>query len=318
MFTLDSMHYKFLGVEKLVGSKKKVIKPQVRSYLDAREYLNAVLEWRRQGEPGFSCAAWATELGFNSRSFLRLILTGQRSMTAASVETFVKGLKLTGVDAAYFRKLVDFSQAATQAEREDLMLELGKQSRNLGHEVRDSFRFLASRFVPRLLILLSWPDIEQNPQILAQLLGVESEEIKEWLASLEQQGLIVKEGEKNGHAFYRTSGQTFRVGDDLGNLALQSFHRRSLEEAARAMDLPKQTRWYQAVVMPLTAQEYAQVQEQTLNFMQSLLKRYLGGSPEPRRLYQLNLNLIPVSETIIRSQATAPLRSDADNEKDEL
>jgi uncharacterized protein (TIGR02147 family) len=286
--------------------------PSICDFLDYREYLKCIYEWRKQSSSGFSYSLWADELGFKSRSFIRLIVTGKRAMTSNTVLQFLRSLKLKQTEADYFELLVKFNQsidhhARKHYEKQILKFRSTRLSRSGMHsDVLDHYRFLSSYLGPRIQVLLSLDDIEKTSQHFASLLGTKVQAVEEILETLERIGMAEKVPTERSFEWKSTTG-TFEVRDHLGDVALQSFHRKSLEEAIMAMDTDTSLRKYQSIIVPLSSDEFSEVNQQLYSDLMAVLEKYKSDEGSGRRLYQINLNLIPTT-TIISDTGTSPRR----------
>ncbi|MGZ6442174.1 MAG: TIGR02147 family protein, partial [Pseudobdellovibrionaceae bacterium] len=286
-------------------------KPRIQQYLDLRKFLLAFYQWRKTSEAGFSYSQWAGELGFKSRSFLRLVVTGKRSITEKSIPLFVRGLNFNRTEADYFERLVRFSQAETLEHQEYRLQDL-LQGRGTTFErtlVKDHHLLISSPLGPRLQVLLTLTDVKKTANNLAWLLGTTVEEVTPLLQSLERLGLASRGVNSAGIESWNASMNGIEVPEQLGNLSLQSYHRRSLEEAVEALSFPVETRAYQSAIFPLSEEEYGQFRKEMTGFLETMLGRYSSDCGEGRRIYQINLNVIPVSQPILRERiaASAPV-----------
>jgi len=278
--------------------------PQVKDFLNAQAYLSDVYAWRSSRSRSFSYARWARELGFKSRSFLRMIIMGKRRITENSVALFIKGMKLSKSDGEYFAAMVRFTQAESSTAREYYAEEIARLRRHLrpsaSQLVHDHFRFLASHHGPRVQTLLSLSDLRKTPSVLANLLEIPDSLVTENLESLERLGMARVEESKHlgSEPEWSSNSNVFEVKTSLGDAALQSFHRKSLEESLKAIESNPSERRYQSILIPLTADEYEGMVAELQRTMTEFLNRNQSDIGEKRRLYQLNANLIPVSQTV--------------------
>jgi uncharacterized protein (TIGR02147 family) len=277
-------------------------KPRIQEFLDVQHYLKSVYDWRKSSELGFSYSQWASEIGFRSRSFLRLVVTGKRSITESSIPLFVKALKLSSGEARYFEKLVRFTQASALEQRQEILRELmrGQGARFDRSEIKDYYDLVSTPIGPRLQVLLSAEDIAKTPENLAELMGASQTETSRLLEKMKRLGLAREISTPLGTE-WRANVTRFEIKDHLGDLALQSFHRKSLEEASHAISLPIETRHYQSAVFFLSESEYKKFREEMSRFIEATLLSHDQDQAKGRRLYQLNLGLIPVSKPILRA-----------------
>jgi len=272
--------------------------PQVRDYLDFREYLKSVYTWRKELSPGFSYSEWADELGFKSRSFVRLILVGKRSMTQSSTLQFSRNLKLKKNEAEYFELLVKFNQAIDIETRKHYEKEVLKNRGGTRSVVHDHFRFLSSHLGPRIQVLLSLNDIDKTAVNFAQLLGAKIEAVEEMLAILENLDMAERRGDG-----WIAKIRTFELKDNLGDLALQSFHKKSLEESIAALDITPSLRKYLSLILPLSLDEFSEAHERIYADLMDVFEKYKSDLGSGRCLYQINLNLIPITGPLSTLQA---------------
>jgi uncharacterized protein (TIGR02147 family) len=291
--------------------------PLIWNYTDPVAYLKAHFDHRKSQVTGFSYATWAEELGLKSRSFLRLVLIGKRSITTDTAELFAKALKLPAIEKQYFLNLVKLSRATTLEEKEVPTQELAKLKKTFAlktHNIleiqkNDLFEFLSSYKIPRLQVLLNIEGIQKTAKVLSQIMNAKESEVQHMLEVLGRMGFAAQTTE--GHWVAQES--KLMTPDALGNVALQSFHKKSLEEAILAIDLPTDTRRFQSLVMALTPEQFKEVHQEIRQHLEFILKKFEDKTADNKRVYQINLNLIPVTGSIIRED----LESRANGESSE-
>lgn len=291
-------------MQSLSGSPRR---PEIFEHLDYRSFMEKYYGFKKAVDPNFSYQAWSEKVGFKSRSFLRLIIAGRRSVTASVLPQLVHALDLRSHEAAYFSKLVDYNSATTFESRNyhfQQLLKLNKSKTMV--KVRDAYRFLASYKNPRLLTLLGLEGGPKDPQKIAKSLGLSLAETESLLEGLQALGLV----EKMDSDHWQATLKTFEVPEDLGNLAIQSFHKQSLAEASQALSLDPKIRIHGSRILTLTPQDYEQFQDELNQFLDQLVTKYhqskIPAQPTGLRLYQINFNFIPVSETLIQENGPMP------------
>jgi uncharacterized protein (TIGR02147 family) len=309
-----------------VASDTHLKAPAIWDFVEPVQFLKAQYQHRKSCESDFSFATWASELGLKSRSFLRLVLIGKRSLTEDLAHLFIQNLQLNKSETLYFTHLVGLHRASQLQTKEFHSREISKLrkkfllKRHAMVEVdrADLFDFLSSYQIPRLQTLLTIEDVEKTVPNLARLLKMKDSEVSLHLHTLQKLGLAEKsEGEARAEKWTATQS---RIGapDALGNIALQSFHRKSLEEAIQALTLPKETRRYQSLVLPLTMEQLQELNEEVQQTFQACLQKFepqIGGE---KRIYQINLNIIPVSESIDRPQKDETVESGPAQKEEKL
>lgn len=295
----------------MINSLSTSQKLKIWDFADPVAFLRAYYEQRKSQSSGFSYGQWAVELGLKSRSFLRLVLVGQRSLTADVAELIVKSLKFNQNEAKYFIELLALSKAGTLKEKEQHSRELAKLHQKFAMKdqslleisKKDLFDFLSSYKIPRLQVLLTLNDIEKTSENLAKLLGDKPAVVQDHLEVLRKLGLAEQRPDLSWVAKKAQIGTS----DLLGNIALQSFHRKSLEEAIEAINLPQESRRFQSLVLPMTEEEFKTLHQELRTHLEHCLAKLESSEGHNKRVYQINLNMIPVTSPILRDEIHAPV-----------
>lgn len=283
---------------KIDFAKDKNESIKITDYLDYRLFMKNFYEREKLKNPKFSYQSWAEMAGFKSRSFLRLVMLGKRSLTSDSMHMTAKALKLNKHETTYFINLVNYNQSTNHKSREFFLGRLIKSNFSKKvTEIKDTYRYLSNYLVPRVQVVLAMKGISKTKENLRGILNSSEQQIDQALDALQTMGLAQQDPVTQE---WGTSAQTFNIPDDLGNLALQSFHKKSLEEAIGAINLPKEIRHYSSLILALNPDEYQNIIKEIDQFFDQLLLKYNDVDIHSRRLYQINNNLIPVSELHIR------------------
>jgi hypothetical protein len=82
----------------------------VGEYTNYRKYLRDFYRRKKKENPSYSFRLFSRLAGFKASNMLKLVMDGQRNLTAASAGLFIKALGLQGHDAADFLNLVRRNQ----------------------------------------------------------------------------------------------------------------------------------------------------------------------------------------------------------------
>lgn len=281
-----------------------VSKPKVMEYLDLRLYLADYFAYRKNFDNGFSYEAWAQELGFKSRSYLRMIALGRKKATENFVEAFSCQVFDDERDKEYFHYLVLYSQAKRHRDRQLF----GKKLVQILHrvngqkEIESHYEFLADPCMSRLLVLLSFNDLERSPQQLSAILGRDEKYTKMALEKLEELGLAQRET-ANDRPSWKSVNIKFKVSSKFGDLGLRAFHESSLAGAMDAISLPPAVRRYRSLLVPLSEEELDEFFQAMDAFANEILMKFQSDSYRQRRLFQFNANIYPVTEIVPEKDA---------------
>lgn len=278
----------------------------VTNYLSAQLFLADYYKKRKELDPEFSYGEWATEIGFKNRSFLRLIATGQRAITEISKKIFLANFDFDEIEHQYFGHLVDRANAKTEQDIKTHSEALASllRLRFQRFEVRNHLDFLMSPEIPSLQVLLSYEDILRTSENLAKLLNTSLESVSKWLTVLADLKMAEMK-EIDGVTEWVSTSQSFRIPDLPGDVAVKYFHESSLKKAIHSLDLPKESRRFRSLLFPLNEQQFGDVWQKLNEFATSLLKQYDGLPFEDRRLYQINVNMVPLTEPVKQEDSEA-------------
>lgn len=269
-------------------------KPVVFNYLSAVTYLNDFVAFQKQQEPGFTYESWASELGFKSRSFLTMILNGERNITTQFIESFSQTVNFSKEEKDYFSLLAQHNQSPSETEQKIYLNQIlehkGRQKEQI--EITNSAEFLTSPLLPKLLVLLSFQDLKRTPQGLAHFLKENPHSLSGLLQQLEKMGLA--QIDING--YWIPTKNSFKVPKNFGSEALKKYHNHSLQEATVAQDQPAHLRRFRSVLLPLSEKDYQTLLEDIDALVSKTIARFDSDSLDQKRLYKLNLNLFPVTE----------------------
>lgn len=101
--------------------RKRPPPPSILSFTDYRRYLRSFYGYRKRHDRRYSFGAFALRAGLRSRSHLKLVIEGARSLSDRTVSQYVKGLGLGRKEADYFRALVHLESAATEPDRQKIL-----------------------------------------------------------------------------------------------------------------------------------------------------------------------------------------------------
>ena len=284
----------------------QMCQPTIKTFLDVREYLKSYYHWRKAEAPGFSYAEWASELEISSRSYLRLVIMGKRSLTDRLVPKFVKALSLSKSDAEYFMLLVRFQTAVTLDTKEQAWQKILAQRVRSEDFLRviDEQRFLSNPATPRLQTLLSLEGFEKTADNLSSILNLSLSETTSCLEVLERLGFATAQDCPTAKV-WSTRTHFFEVPSKLGSFALQSFHKKSLADAQLALAQDPRVRDFQSLLTVLDEATYTRVTEMIKACLKSILMQAHADTqqsiePKSLRVYQINTNLFPVSDPILQ------------------
>ncbi|MBC7467617.1 MAG: TIGR02147 family protein [Bdellovibrio sp.] len=268
--------------------------PSLFQYLSITKYLEDLYLFKKKQNPGFSFDSWASDLGFKSRSFIRMIITGERNITLQFIDVFSQSMNYSAEEKIFFSLLANYSQCENEDEKkyyQDRLFEIQGQQKELV-EIIHYTEFLSSKLLPQLLVLLSFTDIDRTDIGLSLLLEIPLAQIQNDLQSLEKMQLITQE---NG--IWIPTKKSFKVQKNANCDALLNCRNNSLTEAIDAQSLPAEQRRYRSILLPLAQADYDNLLQDIESLISKAVAKYDSETLGQKKLYKMNINVIPTLHT---------------------
>jgi uncharacterized protein (TIGR02147 family) len=272
----------------------------IYDFVDYRAYLKTWLEYKKENAR-FSYADFAEKSGFQSRSFLRLIITNKRNISDSSLEKFIYGLDLNNNEAQGFRFLVKANQASNTDDRMkywNLFLDHKPKSIKT-QKIRNCFSYLSNFINPILKVLLSQKATAKwSKEQLAQFLNVSTQTISEALTNLKGLGFV----NQNPDGEHIVTENIITTWDDIPDVAIQSFHKHALKKAIDGLELSVLEREFQAIIVGLNSDALLHLRKRLRQVADEIDQLYGEFQHGVDKIYICNLNLVPVTSSIIQEQ----------------
>ena len=244
----------------------------VFDYLDFRAYLADVYVEKKAAGRGFSYRAFSRRAGLKSPNHLKLVIEGQRALSASSAQRYVAALRLEEEESAYFLDLVSFNQARTTAERVEAYQALtGHRSYRRAHKLDASYAAYFSRWhIPAIREMAMQADFVGDPQWIAERMvpSISVEDASEALDVLLELKLLQRLPDGSVAA----TEWILQAPDETVGVHLARYHIAMLHKAKESIDLlPPTERHLSALTLCLSAGGYARVVERLQRFRQELV-----------------------------------------------
>jgi uncharacterized protein (TIGR02147 family) len=275
----------------------RTLQVSVFDYLDYREFLRDAYSDLKQRQRGFSYRWFSRRAGMSSPNFLKLVIDGQRNLTAQSAEKFAAALGLSSKETAFFRELVGFNQATTAAEKNRYFERIGSYRRHRAVRAleRQAFEYLSRWYYPAVRELVSCQGFRDDPEwIAAQLIPpITPAEARRALDLLLELGLL----ERGDDGTLQQGAPLLSTGPEVRSLAVGNFHRQMMERASSAIDeVPRERRDISGVTVSLSARAFRMFKEKIIALRAELLE-LSAEEKEATRVVQFNFQVFPLAIT---------------------
>ncbi len=275
------------------------LRPDVFRFLDAREFLRRAYDAEKAVNPDFSHRAIARRMKARSSSFFRDVIDGRIRIGSSRAAGFARLFGLNRTEAEYFTRLVPYTEAEDESERAALLerlLEVAPAGNRtyLGALQMEYFRKWQYAAVRELLAL---GDFGEEPQALGSLLDppLTAHETAESLRLLQRLKLI----RRNARGRLEKSDRIVSSGPAHPERVRPAL-RDNLQLALRALDVhPPKARPFSYLTLSLSEKSLEQIRERLRGLRGEILD-IVGRDDSVDRLYQLNLQLFPLSRPVPR------------------
>ncbi len=275
-------------------------KPVIFDYMEYREYLRGVLAYLKEENPAFSMRALAGKIQCNPGFFNR-ILKGERNIMPAHIVELGKILRLTKKEVRFFELLVAYNHAKRQSERDhnfEQLLQLKKtQVKQISTEQYKLYSHWYYLVVREMLsIVPQYTTLEEYARHISRMLEpkVSYGEVRDALDHLLHLGVV----RRNNDGTLAAADKFTASGTQVPQVIVNRFLLEFADLARRSVDgVPKQERRLSTLTFSVSKEGYRKISERIDEVRQELLSM-VAHDPEPLdRVYHLNLQLFPVTDS---------------------
>lgn len=263
--------------------------------LDYRALLAELFAARKAAGRGFSHRAFARRVGLRSTNFLKLVMDGQRNLSAEMAQRFATGFGLDREASSYFCDLVAYNQAKSAAERARSYERLMRHRRPAEMRKLDAeqARYYESWYVPAIRELVRTQGFREEPKWIAKQLlpRITPAEVRRAIETLLSLGLL----RRDEAGVLRQSDPIVTAGKGPLSHHVVSYHRAMLERASESLDLsPRDEREIASLTLSASESVMAELKRRITEFRAELLE-YAERHPAAERVVQINFQLFPLS-----------------------
>lgn len=273
--------------------------PDIFTYLDYRKFLRDWFAARKAGNPRFSHRAFARRAKQASPSLLLHVIEGKRNLTPATTEAFTNAMALTGEEAEFFSALVAFDQADTLDERNKAW-ERVRATRRFREARRldgDAVEYLSHWYYPAIRELAACGGLRADPEwVAAQMMPkVTVAQARKALEVLRSLGLLVEDAS----GYLVPADASVVTPHEVVGLAGMNYHLGMIERARDALQgVPHQERHFAAVTVAIPVSLVSRLKRELDAFQERVLDLCDGADLPRDRVYQVNLQLLPLTARI--------------------
>lgn len=265
----------------------------VREYFEYRDYLKDFFETKKKTNHYFSYRVMGGKVGMDASHLLK-IFQKKRHIGTGYIEILSEYCGLKDRDAQYFHTLVHFNKAKSDRDIRmyyEKLLEL-KGVKAYALE-KNQYEFYTKWYYSAILTLLDFYKFSDDFKALAQKVNppISEANARKSIALLEELGLI----RKNQDRTYSLTKKLITTGDQCHSIAVLAFQEETIKLAAEALHrhAPEKID-ISTVTITLSQKNVTAINGMIKQFRTELLK-YAEAETDPDLVYQLNIQLFPMS-----------------------
>jgi uncharacterized protein (TIGR02147 family) len=283
------------------------VAPALGQYADFRRYLRDFYEFKKRtlstAVRSYSYAAFSAAADIKSPNYLKLIIEGQRNLSMDMVKRFIKALGLQGDEGKEFKALVLYGQARDPLERNRYLKSLSefRAKRKIRlEEINSEIWGKVPNWVSWVLYtLVDQEGVEFDPIHLRRVMRnrVSIDEAKRAL------NLLLSSGElrKNSDGSIQKGRELINGYENIPVAMVRKIQAELIYLGLESLfqDDPTE-REFGALTLALTEKEFEQIKFELRQFRKRVYKdiSIQRGQNKGQRVYQLNIQLFPVSDRV--------------------
>lgn len=286
-------------MEQNFEKENQTLKPFLRRYLSISSYLQSYYDYRKSSDAKFSYEQWALELNFKSRSSLRMMSIGRRSVSAKLIDSFADKENFNESDRQYFSllsKLQNVKNISVKKVFLDRISELADFDFKT-QRIKDGFKFLSFPDLYIIQMLISFEDFLATETSIKSMMQIDSKILKKCLKQLQETNLIeAVSSEKNKEIVWKSKAKFFLVKDELQNEAVNMFHLQTAKELEKTIQENILDKKIRSLFFSLGASDYTDLVETLDQFANKLKVKYANDFIKNKKIYKVNLQVYPVTD----------------------
>ncbi len=269
----------------------------IYKYNDYRRFLADYYNEKKKTSRAFSYRSFAAKADIKSPVFLKEVINGNRNLTPQTIEKFIVALGLENRESIFFRTLVRFNQAKTADEKQEFYAVLLSMNDYVQEHrlTADQYRYFETWYTPVIRELITLAPFDGDfSKIGAKVIpAISAVQVREAVKLLEKIGLL----EKTDFGYVQTE-QSITGGTDLMNLIRRKHNSSMIERAVHAnTTISPEERYVSGITMGVSKSCYDSLVAEIQQFRERV-KTIVSGDRGSDRVYQFNVQLFPLSESV--------------------
>ncbi|MDO5576058.1 MAG: TIGR02147 family protein [Fibrobacter sp.] len=262
-------------------------------FVDYRDYLNSVFEYKKKLNPGFSHRMLARVLGLKASGHMLFVMQGKRKLTYELTQKIAVWLKLGKKETEYFFVLVNYCNAKNADEKKGCYDELLRLKRKDCKVVEtDQCRFYEKWYYSAIRSALDIVDFRDDYNMLASALcpPITVSQAREAIEVLKEDGFI----RENCSGYFKPSDTLITSGNNWKSAAIENLRFEFLDLGRESLTrFEPQKRDASFLTLSLSQKSFDSVKGKIQNLRAEILNM-AQNEKSPDRVIQCNITLFPM------------------------
>ncbi|MBN1578342.1 MAG: TIGR02147 family protein [Chitinispirillaceae bacterium] len=277
----------------IIGMAEAIIKPNIYTYFNYREYLSALFNYNKAINPVFSHRYIVTRAGFKSPNSLKNVINGERHISIEGAERFATAFKMEEKERDYFILLVQFTTVKSQKEKERYLselLKLRKSSLPAGLK-DDQMEIMSAWWHVAIREITALPYFKNSSLWISRVLTppIDHKDAAASLALLKRTGFI-----KKTESGWRPVEKVMQSDPEVTHVFAARFHREMIRLGMEAIArFSHDLREISSTTLRMSENDVPRVKTLLQNFRRQMLD-FAASSQDADQVYQLNFQFFPL------------------------
>jgi uncharacterized protein (TIGR02147 family) len=268
----------------------------VYAYLDIAAFLKDFYLYKKRGSSVFSYRLFAKKAGVPAGLF-QDVIAGRRNLSEAAALKFATAMKFSQRETEYLLWLIRFDKAKNPDLKNEAFNEICKFRSQARMRFMDQeyYEFYSHWYNAAVRLLITLPNFIESPEWIAAQLQpkITKSEARRALELLEKLGLT----ERDARGALKMRDPLLSTDYELNSLAVRNYNKQMITLALEALDtIPRPQREISGLDCSVSKQGFQRIKDRIHRFKEDVLNIALEDKADPEVIYQLNLQLFPLSK----------------------
>ena len=272
--------------------------PNISDYYCYRKYLADFFDYKKEVNSNYSYRVFASQAGIKSSGHLKMIVNRDRNLGPKTLPMYLKALKFKKKrEENLFQLLVKYDHTQSIDEKTELFEKiLGEKSKNTSNPLeRNQYELLSQWYVVTTYVLIGMDKFHATVESVYDQLESKVPRIKieKAIQILLEMDLVKAE---NGR--YVQSGGAFSTPDEIKAVAVNKYHENMVNLSLDSLKVHNvDERNFNGATIAIGPKNYKLLCKK-LNEFRKEVNEMIGNDEEATQVYQLCVNLFPLTKGI--------------------